>query len=118
MNRQKKVIVMKLILLCLTICWSALTPPIVHSAERWIVVDEFGKGVVEIKPDPLFKNRMRIFGKDGSYKGEIRPDPLFEDRARIYDSRGIYKGEVKPDPLYQDRTSRPLENKIEGFKLP
>ena len=82
------------------------------------MVDESGVAAAEIKPDPLFKNRMRIYGKDGTYKGEIRPDPLNKDRMRIYDSMGIYKGELKPDPLYHDRTSSPSENNMEGLKLP
>ena len=115
---HRKVMEMKLILMCLIISSFTLTPIGVHSKERWIMVDESGVAAAEIKPDPLFKNRMRIYGKDGTYKGEIRPDPLFEDRARIYDSMGLYKGEVKPDPLYHDRTSSPLENNMEGLKLP
>lgn len=109
---------MKLILLYVTIVWFVLPPIYVHSSEKWIITDESGETTGEIKPDPLFKDRLRIFDKHGRYKGEIRPDPLFEDRMRIYDSKGFYKGEVKPDPLYRGTTSRSLGNNMERLTLP
>ncbi len=88
----------KLVMLCLAISEVSLLPVYSHSGDSWILEDESGMTTEEIKPDLLFKDRMRIYGKDGRYKGEIRSDPLFKDRMRVYDSDGNYKGEIRPAP--------------------